>query len=622
MMELGSNKKILLEQVRNIKDRTPKTELLAKLKDLLNYYSDLRIEDYKGVIDDDLFEDLVMSTQDPEEMALWKQISENNVPATEEIKADPNKSLVSIQNAMRLAADYERKYPQGYKIAEVKGMKSELNLKSEQCKAEILRMESIEKERADWASLNKEDYAAMQVYKRSHPNSAYLDDLESYMWKYTNDHLTTENLQQYCDDWQPLGKHVEKALDYKKAFEKWDYIWAKDDIIEIAKFMKDNPDLPLFDGVREKIDRLRSKELSKMKSNPSKYGKKEVDLFLEYRIFSKEQLIRLGLVTENSLEAMKTEKNILPDLKQFTSNPNLEAEDDCTDVFLFGTPGTGKTCLLMGLTGGDGQGYSINFRKYGGPYASALKRYVSAGTTPDRTPGSYVTTINGLIEEKAGKDKVLNHKINFVEMSGEEFAHKLANGESVKLEDMGSGTTKLLSNDNRKVFFIVVDPTAKNEIEFEYDEDIYDEEGNRIDVIQKKEHISQEECLNKFASLFDLPENKKLMQRVDAIHFIVTKADTLGDDPEERKQKAHDLLIEKYIGPIQKLVGYCRRTKRVNYSTNFKPRVYPFSLGKFYLGGVFEFDKQETLNIIDTLRHITVAQKEPNFWDRLRDFLA
>ena len=37
MMELGSNKKILLEQVRNIKDRTPKTELLAKLKDLLNH---------------------------------------------------------------------------------------------------------------------------------------------------------------------------------------------------------------------------------------------------------------------------------------------------------------------------------------------------------------------------------------------------------------------------------------------------------------------------------------------------------------------------------------------------------------------------------------------------------
>ena len=39
--------------------------------------------------------------------------------------------------------------------------------------------------------------------------------------------------------------------------------------------------------------------------------------------------------------------------------------------------------------------------------------------------------------------------------------------------------------------------------------------------------------------------NQEIMKRVDAIHFVVTKADMLGDR-NVRKEKARDLLLSKF----------------------------------------------------------------------------
>ena len=315
----------------------------------------------------------------------------------------------------------------------------------------------------------------------------------------------------------------------------------------------------------------------------------------------------------------------LPNLEQFSANPNYEAKEGSTDVYLFGVPGTGKTCLLMGLTGAAGNGYTINFREKGGPYASALQQYVQAGITPESTPGKYVTTIKSMIEEKReGKNTVvLNHHINFVEMSGEEFAHKIANNEndSIRFADMGDGTNQLLRNSNRKVFFIVIDPTVEN-IKFTFKKYEKDENGNVIGIRPVTEYINQLACISKFVALFEADENKEFMKKVDAIHFIVTKADTFGDDDENRKQKARDLMIDKYKQPVLNLIGYCRRTKRVNYATNFCPMVYPFSLGRFFVGGTFNYINKSTLKIINVIRYNTPAKKEESFFDRVRDFLA
>ena len=311
----------------------------------------------------------------------------------------------------------------------------------------------------------------------------------------------------------------------------------------------------------------------------------------------------------------------LPSLNQFYTKPYYETKPGGTDVYFFGMPTSGQTCLLMGLMGSDGMGCSVNFHAKGGLYASALIHYLKAGELPAMHVGNFVSTIRATIEEKGKKGEILNHEINFVELPCEQFACRIANNnDTINIEDMGSGTMKLLQNNNRKVFFLVVDPT-KDILRITYGKPVRDTNGNIIGIDKKALCIDQTFCLNKFISLFQMPENKEFMKKVDAIHFIVTKADLLGRTDQERKERARDLLLAKYQGPIRNLITFCRRSKRINYATDFKPMVYPFSLGRFSDDRTFEYDNRSSLAIIDALRHMTAAKKEGSFWDELRDCL-
>lgn len=356
-----------------------------------------------------------------------------------------------------------------------------------------------------------------------------------------------------------------------------------------------------LDVIAAEYDDLRQKLLEEMKACPYWFYKGDVE-----RIFTEEELVAEGLL----LSRKRVDYNQLPDLEQFAAHPNYEATPDCTDVYFFGLPGAGRLCLLMGIIGANGYGYSINFREKGGPEAMALKQYLWAGVGPKATPGKYVNTINASIGEKIDDEGgFVNHNVNFVRMSGEEFVHKIANNDdTVCLKDMGDGIKELLRNSNRKVFFIVIDPTTEI-LRFDYFREVLDDNGNVTGIEPIAEYIYQQSCISKFVSLFECEENKAFMKQVDAIHFIVTKADTLGKTQEERSLKAHALLINHYCGAVYTLIHYCRRMKRINRTTDFQPRIFTFSLGKFYYDG-YEYDSKDSLYLIDALRHMTQGTKE------------
>ena len=253
----------------------------------------------------------------------------------------------------------------------------------------------------------------------------------------------------------------------------------------------------------------------------------------------------------------------------------------------------------------------------GGAYASALQQYVNAGITPGRTYGKFVTVINGEVNEEDKRGNVTNHPINLVEMSGEEFALRIADSKDVTLANMGTGATNLLMNQNPKVFFIVIDPT-RPKVKVGYRYEVKDSAGVVTGYEIRNKYVSQLDIMNKFVSLFKLPENAEIMKRVDAIHFIVTKADTLGDTDAERRERAKELLLSTYIGPVESLKSFCRQTKRINYSTDYKPHVFTFSLGNFFLGDVFNFNDTETLQIVDSIRAITMGKTEETWWHKVK----
>ena len=399
---------------------------------------------------------------------------------------------------------------------------------------------------------------------------------------------------------------------------EWEEIKRTGDVLKIKDYLDNHQESENLDEITAVYNTMRQRLLLEMKADAHRYWR-EYENWMQAGVFTKEELVTEGLLRNGK----EIEYNELPKLAQYTAYANYEALSGCTDVYFFGIPGAGRLCLLMGIIGADGYGYSINFAAKGGPEALALRRYLCAGALPNSTPGKYVTTYNASIVEKRDKEGgFVDHHVNFVRMSGEEFAEKIANNdETVSLNDMGDGAKNLLRNSNRKVFLLIVDPT-RDIFNFTYDEPVYDSNNNMIGVNPGKILVDQTACLAKFISLFEMPENKEFMKNVDAIHFIVTKADTLGRSDQERKERARDLLLEKYRGPISNLIAYCRRSKRVNYATDFKPKAYPFSLGQFFVGGSFRYNNDSTLKTIDTLRHITAAKKEGNFWDDLRDTLA
>ena len=100
--------------------------------------------------------------------------------------------------------------------------------------------------------------------------------------------------------------------------------------------------------------------------------------------------------------------------------------------------------------------------------------------------------------------------------------------------------------------------------------------------------------------MFESPESQEVMKNVDAIHFIVTKADVLGDK-EKREEAARELVRTKYQDTFIRLREYCIKMTKNNRATNYVPQIIPFSLGKFYLGNIYDYDPTDTQTLITTI---------------------
>lgn len=645
-MQIGQQKQLLLNQIKNQINVGVDT-----LKTLVDRYDDLKPEDFTGYISDSLMEDLKDACRNPKEKALWN-----------EIQNAPRQTAAEIQEVQRKVSTYIQMFPRAPKADEARNLKSELPAELADAmkrEREKVDWESLDRnnlnavraymakypdsvhnaelnqliidiqaqiEQRDWEKLERGNYNALQTYKSKYPHGVHLDEIDDLMWLNTKNVMNYHTLSRYLSDW-PVGRHSAEANQALAESSEWEKVKHSNDLFRVDDYRDNHPTSPYANEINALFYKLREKELESMKRNPSEYKKDDVIKFIEADIFKDWELKDEGLITDESWETLQLDRSLFPNIQDFqTEDPNIQAPENCTDIYLFGTPGTGKTCLLMGLSGANGvrnsrgETFTLNMKTNGGPYASALQQYVQAGITPGRTFGKFVTTINGQVNEKDRRGNILNHRINLVEMSGEEFALRIADNKEVTLANMGTGATNLLTNDNRKVFFIIVD-CSKDRVKTEYIDQVKDPDGNVIDEPVKSKYVSQLDILNKFVSLFELPENQDIMKRVDAIHFVVTKADMLGDKS-VRLQNARELLLTQYAGPVEQLKNYCRQTRRINYSTKYNPLVFTFSLGRFYLGDVFSFDPSETIQIVDVIRSITGSTKEKNWWDRFKETIG
>lgn len=397
----------------------------------------------------------------------------------------------------------------------------------------------------------------------------------------------------------------------------WAQIKQRRDLLEVAAFRNENPDSPNKEEADTLYETLKALEWEGMKQNPAKYNKQFLEGVLAQGVYSFQELEDAGLITEESWKSTQIERDYLPNMAEFQNDiRDVQSRPKGTDIYFFGMPTSGKTALLMGLSASNGQGYIVDMRNYGGPYAAALRQFTQMGIMPGRTHGKFVTTITGAVTETSRRGRVKNRPINLVEMSGEEFTLRIAETKEPQIANMGTGATNLMRNDNDKVFFIIVD-ASKPKVKVSYLDHEIDEVGEITQRVRTR-YISQLDILDKFVSLISLPENQEIMSKVNAIHFIVTKADTIPGDDADREQKAEDIINKQYLSVVEQLKNYCHRTRHINRATQYEPQIYTYTLGKFYVGDVFDYDNTDTLKIVEAIR--SSAKKGPHsLWQRIKD---
>lgn len=386
---------------------------------------------------------------------------------------------------------------------------------------------------------------------------------------------------------------------------EWDIIRQRRDLNEVAIYRAANLDAVNREEIDKLYNQLKEEELQVLKLDPARCSRQCVEELVSLGVFTYDDFAREGLVTRESWAKLNINHEYLPDITEIQKGATQQPAPEGRDIYFLGMPSSGKSSLLMGICASNGQGYTLDMRSNGGPYAAALRQYTMAGLVPGRTLGKFVTTINGeIIDESRSHAKTI--PINLVEMSGEEFALRIAESQETSIANMGTGVTNLMRNDNRKIFFIVVD-ASRPMVKVSYLDREIDEEGEIIKHVRSR-YISQLDVLDKFIALIGMPENKEIMNRVDAIHFIVTKTDSMvGDD--DAQTMARDLVNTQYLSVIERLKSYCRSTKRINRQYDFEPEILTYSLGHFYLGDVFDYDSTDTLKIIDAIREASSGKK-------------
>ena len=532
---------------------------------------------------------------DPREVLEWKSI-ESLLPGNSEALRIKLKAYIS---------NWGSKRPSGNHVDEAKHKISEIDA--------FRAGEKVRKEQEEWDNVDLFDKSLLMAYLRKYPDTVHMAEIDDAVWSLALSSISKiRDINEYLSHF-PNGRHVSDARRALNEYAAWNEVKTSKSLSRVFDYINDNEDSPFINDAKILLTELKEQEMSEMKAKGSKYPPEPLLSFLDKGVFSREELIANEVLTNETLDILIHLGEIvagLPDIDDAIARCTRECAEDCTDVFLFGIPATGKSCILMGLIGCPD--IDIDSVSAGGPYAQAMQEYLDAGFCIGQTPADFVATLRASIPN--GKQ---THYVNLVEMAGEDFAFKLAqNPDSTKISfaDMGAGVPELLRNNNRKAFFLIVDPTTRV-VTFKRQIKYIDAEGvERTSTTMS--NVNQLNTLKRMVDLFRKEENADIMKKVDSIHVIVTKADTCGNDL-ERDDKAYALITQNYQKIILPLVEVCDKYG-INVATDGFPKMYTFSLGEFCVGGIYQYDPTDAVKLVDVIRRNVYGEKKPSFLDKVR----
>lgn len=439
----------------------------------------------------------------------------------------------------------------------------------------------------------QEDWDALLTVKDSNERKSKLNE---FVQKYANNFSATA--QKFLTE---AAKLNQRWQDEEQARRDWIDAKDRNTILDYVNYIKVHPYSEYREEAEQKAKDMKGNLLTDMKRFPFKYNRDIMYAYISSNALTMEDLVdNSDVLTDRGYSHIKKYPRLQDEQRQLPVSKleNPHSEDGNTDIYFFGVSGSGKTCVLSGLMSLTGQ---LGFRfdpkgpGGGGNYAMELRNYARTSMLPPATDQQYIQVIDGQINDEDGNI----HKIAFIEMSGEKTAEFAAMDSQESFDDLGPGAASLLSNDNNKVLFFVIDPTNEKNIEM---------------GLGSQQWVMQSDVLNCVSAL--LTRNPTLMKKVIAIHVILTKSDTLGEYVDQNVIEER-LNSQGYQAVLADIKAICERYD-INKQTGFHVGLYPFCVGKFMPGDVYTFDETDSLKILRVIQKNTVVErKKGGFFDSL-----
>ena len=534
---------------------------------------------------------------------------EDHLPAPAQMDWDALQASLSevSESTLHKLEAYIRKYegtrPDGNHVDEAIAKRNEIK--------DALRRDALATEETEWKAVDPFSMMSLIGHLNKYPMSIHHDEIDDKVWN-----IIDKESEQQLQDYKvlfPKGKYIEKATAMLEVLDEWMIVRDSGDISFVFQYIRKRPESPYIDKAYCLLMDLKHQEICRMRHEPNRYDVSRLLYLVQLGIFTVDELISEGVMTENVWHTLNNidVKNDLPDIYEAMQDSKVECQDGCIDVYLWGLPSTGKTCILQGLL--SSSSLLLDLTSSGGSYAEALRQYTDYGMASPRTLDDSVTTLKTTIITDGHTP--IKYNVNFVEMSGHHILDMVEDNSEHSKEENNSDIANLLHNDNRKVFFLIIDPTINNiKLNREYDE--YDEQtGEKIHRL-KYVVFNQKIFMQQIVNIFQDPANSDILRKVDSIHIIITKADTFGERL-QRGEKALDYFNDHYgINVTQPLVDLCEKY-HINCNSNFRPKLFTFSLGKFYVGGLYEYDPIDSELLINTITAFEPPYRKKTFWSRL-----
>ena len=69
---------------------------------------------------------------------------------------------------------------------------------------------------------------------------------------------------------------------------------------------------------------------------------------------------------------------------------------------------------------------------------------------------------------------------------------------------------------------------------------------------------------------------------------------------------------------MEPLIELCKEYN-INTQTRFHPKLFTFSLGTFYIGGLYEYEQNDSNRLVKAIRNSKHGMKKKTCWDRLKE---